>query len=277
LTNSSVQKGFVDVNGARLYYETLGHGHTVVLVHAGIADNRMWDDQFALFAQSYQVIRFDLRGFGQSTMPPGPFAFHDDLYELLRQLDVERTAIIGVSLGGRTVLDLALTHPELVEALVLVGSGIGGADMTSSPEEDELFARVEAAGEAGDVDTANDLEVHIWVDGPARSPESVDSSVRERVREMNLATFTRHDEYERAEPQPLEPEASSRLAQIRMPTLVVVGDQDVSGIQANAERLATEISGARKVIIPNTAHVPNMERPQEFNKIVLDFLSSLGW
>jgi 3-oxoadipate enol-lactonase len=277
LTNSSAQQGFAEVNGARLYYEAVGHGRTVVLVHAGIADNRMWDDQFALFAQLYRVIRFDLRGFSQSTMPPGPFAFHDDLYELLRQLSVEHAALIGVSLGGMTALDLALTHPELVEALVLVGSGIGGSEMTNSPEEAELFSRVEAAGEAGDFDTANDLEVHIWVDGPGRNPEAVNSSVRERVRAMNLSTFTRHDEFEQAQPQPLEPAASTRLSQIRVPTLVIVGDQDVSGIQANAERLGAEIPGARKAVIPNTAHVPNMERPKEFNQIVLEFLASLGW
>ena len=277
LTNSSAQQGFTEVNGARLYYEVQGQGHTVVLVHAGIADSRMWDDQFAVFAERYRVIRYDHRGFGQSTMPPGNFALHDDLYELLRRLGVERAALVGVSLGGGVVIDLALTHPELVEALVLVGSGLGGVEMVSSPEEAELFSQVEAAGEAGDFDAANDLEVHIWVDGPRRDPGSVSSSVRERVREMNLATFTRHDEFEQGKRKQLEPAASERLTQILVPTLVIVGDQDVTGIQATSERLATEISGARKVVISSTAHVPNMERPQEFNQIVLRFLDSLGW
>jgi pimeloyl-ACP methyl ester carboxylesterase len=272
------QRGFAEVNGARLSYEVAGSGHPVVLVHAGIADRRMWDDQFAPFAQRYRVIRYDQRGFGQSTVPAGLFAFHDDLYHLLRQLDVPQATLIGVSLGGATAINFALAHPEMVAGLVVVGSGLGGMEWPPpSPEELALFSQVEEAGEAGDFATANEVEVHIWVDGPHRNPAAVNPGVRERVREMNLQTFTRHDENEQAQPQELEPPASVRLGEIQAPTLVLIGDQDVSSVQAIADHLAANIPGARKVVLPNTAHVPNMEQPETFNQLVFDFLDSLGW
>lgn len=270
------QHGFAEVNGARLYYEVAGSGRPVVLVHAGIADSRMWNDQFLPFAERYQVIRYDQRGFGQSSAPASQFAFYDDLFLLLRRLDVAQAVLVGCSLGGAIAIDLALSHPEVVDGLVLVGSGLGGQEWPApTPVEMALFSQVETAGEAGDFATANEIEVHIWVDGPERSSETVNPDVRERVREMNLQTFTRHEENEQAQPQELEPPASERLGEIRVPTLVMIGNQDVSAIQAIAEKLATTIPGARKVVLPNTAHVPNMEQPEVFNRLVLDFIDSL--
>lgn len=277
MNESTAQRGFAEINGARLFYEVAGDGQPLVLLHAGIADNRMWDDQFAAFAQRYRVIRYDHRGYGQSSMPAGPFAFYDDLHALLRLLGVTQATVVGVSMGGATAINFALKYPEMAAALVVVGSGLEGMEISTTPEETALFEQVEAAGEAGDFATANELEVHIWVDGPRRSPEAVNPAVRARVREMNMQTFTRHDEYEQAQPQELEPAASTRLGEIQAPTLVIIGDQDVSGIQTIADRLAAEISGARKVVMPNTAHVPNMEQPETFNQIVLDFLASSGW
>ena len=196
--------GFAEIDGGQLYYEVAGSGKPVVLVHAGIADHRMWDDQLVPFAERYQVIRFDQRGFGQSSAPIGPFAFYDDLYLLLRELSVTRAVCIGGSLGGATAIDLTLTHPEMVDALVLVGSGLGGMEWPPlTPVELELFSQVEEAAKSGDFATANEIEVHIWVDGPERNPDAVNPGVRARVREMNLQTFTLHGENEQVEPQAL--------------------------------------------------------------------------
>lgn len=276
MNDSTARSGFAEINGATLFYEVAGEGQPVVLLHAGIADSRMWDDQFAVFAQRYRVIRYDHRGYGQSSLPPGPFAFYDDLHALLRLLGVTQAAVVGVSMGGTTAINFTLKYPEMVAALVAVGSGLDGFEWSQSdPEESTLFSQAEAAGEAGDFATANELEVHIWVDGPRRNPEAVNPDVRERVRAMNAQTFTRYAEQDQAQPQELEPAASSRLGEIQAPTLVMVGDQDVSDIQTIADRLAAEIPGARKVVMSNTAHVPNMEQPEAFNQIVLDFLASI--
>lgn len=275
--DTSAQRGFAEVNGARLYYEVAGSGRALVLVHAGICDERMWDDQFAAFAERYRVIRYDQRGFGQSTLPPGPYALQEDLAALLAQLGVSETAVVGVSMGGSASIDLTLTHPDLVKALVLVGSGLGGANAPGTPEEGALFAAVDAAIEAGDIETANAREVHIWVDGPHRDPAQVNPQMRERVAEMNIRGFREADAWKQTQSLPVEPPASTRLGEIKAPTLVIIGDQDVSEIQTTADILANGIPGARKVVMPNTAHVPNMEQPEQFNQIVLDFLASVGW
>ena len=271
-STTSAQSGFAEVNGATLYYEVAGSGHPLVLSHAGIADNRMWDEQVPVFAQRFRVIRYDHRGFGQSSFPPGAFSLSEDLYGLLKHLGVEKAYVLGCSMGGATVVDFAVTHPEMVDALVTVGAGLSGFDVPDSPEEQALFEEVEKAAEAGDFDKANDIEVHIWVDGPNRRPEQVNPAVREKVRAMNLPGFTREGGYAAQKP---EPPAAERLADVAVPALVIYGDQDVSDIQVIAKRLAADIPGAKLVVMRDTAHVPNMERPEEFNRIVLDFLATV--
>lgn len=263
--------GFAEVNGARLSYEVSGEGRPLVLIHAGIADSRMWDAQFTTFAQQYRVIRYDMRGFGRSAMPPGPFAHHEDLHGLLSFLGIESAYLVGVSLGGRVAIDLALTHPELVAALIPAASALDGHRW--SDEARRRWAEIGAAVEGGDVARAVELELRMWVNGPTRTPEQVDAAVRERVRTMNAAIFARaaDDSGE----QGLEPPAIDRLGEIRAPTLAIAGDRDMPDILAIADRLAAGIAGARKVVMPGVAHLLTMEQPVAFNRIVLDFLRDL--
>lgn len=271
------QSGFAEVNGARIAYEVAGTGRPVVLIHAGICDQRMWDEQFALFAERYRVIRYDQRGFGQSTLPPGPYSQEEDLAALLARLGVSEAAVIGVSMGGAGAINLALAHPALVKALVVVGAGVDGAEVPVTPEEEALFGEVETAANQGDIEMANAREADLWVAGPHRDPATVDARIRERVRAMNFRGFQEAEQQKLAKRQPIAPPANERLGDIHIPTLVIVGDQDFSDIQTLADLIASGIPGARKVVIPDTAHLPNMERPEAFNRIVLDFLASAGW
>ena len=274
-TPVSTTSGFANINGAQLYYEIAGEGRPLVLLHFGLGDSRFWDDQFGVFAQRYRVVRYDARGFGRSPATTGPFYLHEDLYALLRFLGIERAALVGVSMGGGTAIGFTLTHPEMVTALGPVGAGLSGFDMEPTAEELALFQQAKAAADAGDIDTANEVEVHIWVDGPNRTPEQVDPAVRERVREMNRQTVETPDYPEGEGPQQLDPPALERLGEIHAPTLVIIGDQDVSVIQSIADRLASQIPGARKAVMHDTAHAPNMERPEEFNRLVLEFLDAV--
>lgn len=269
------QTGMAEVNGTRLYYEVAGDGHPLVLLHAGIADCRMWDDQFSVFAQRYRVIRYDLRGFGKSDVPPGPYTLRDDLYGLLNFLGIQKTYLIGCSMGGSLAIDFTLEHPDMVSALIPVCAGLGGFEPSDTDAELAYWEQIEAAEKAGDTARVNEMEVHLWVDGLGRAPEEVNPAIRERVREMNGLALAREAEANLAQPQRLDPPAVGRLAEIRVPTLVIIGDQDLSGTQQTADKLASSISGARKVVIHDTAHVPNMEKPDEFNRVVLDFLSTL--
>ena len=263
--------GTVAVNGAELYYEAGGGGEPLVLVHAGIADARMWDAQVDAFSTQYRTIRHDMRGFGRSPMVEGPYSHHADLRALLDALEVERASFVGCSRGGGAVLDFALENPGRVGALVLVGAAVGGFEFDEEPPEewDELVA----ADDAGDLERVSELEVRMWVDGPGRGPGAVDPAVRDLVREMNLIALKNEalGIDEELEPQP---PAATRLPQIHAPTLVVVGDEDRPRTLAAADLLAEELPNVRKVVMPGTAHLPNMERPGEFNRLVLEFLRS---
>jgi pimeloyl-ACP methyl ester carboxylesterase len=265
--------GFADVNGTRLYYETAGEGEPLVLIHAGIADHTMWDAQFDALARHFRVVAYDLRGYGQSPIPDEPFAHYRDLEALMKHLGIARAHLVGASIGGKTAVNLALARPDMVESLVLVGAAVEGRSITS-PELTEQWTEVDEAIGKGDFDRAADIEMQIWVAGPKRSVEAVEPAVREKARAMLLQSYKTLAGSEATE-QPLEPVAAARLREVRVPTLVVVGDEDVPGILDVADLLAREIPGARKVLMPATAHLPNMEKPEEFTRIALDFLKGL--
>ncbi len=259
-----------EVNGASIHYETLGEGEPLVLVHAGIADSRMWEPQMGEFARRYRVIRYDMRGFGETRLIPDPYSHHEDLRGLLDHLGVERATFVGCSMGGGVTLDFALSYPEAVAALVLVGSAIGGFDPDVEPPEewDELVA----ADEAGDLERISELEVRMWVDGPGQGTNRVKPEIRDLVREMNLIAL-RNEDSGVSEQLGLEPPAADRLHEIQAPTLVIIGDLDQPRAIQGSDLLSRSIPESRKVVMPGTAHLPNMERPEEFNRIVLEFLS----
>jgi 3-oxoadipate enol-lactonase len=268
------RSGFADVNGARLSYEIAGSGPAITLLHFGIGDSRAWDDQFAVFAGRYTVVRYDYRGFGKSTMPPGEYSQRADLDGLLTALGIEKVALVGVSMGGGLAIDYALEHPDRVTAIVPVAATPSGGKPTDEQqvEMERIFAPVEEAERAGEIERANDAEVHIWVDGVGRTPDQVPAAVREKVRVMNLESWQRQDELKQGTPRPLDPPARDRLAEISAPTLVIVGDEDLSPILSAADLFVSAIPGARKAMMHGTAHAPNMEKPEEFNRLVLDFL-----
>jgi pimeloyl-ACP methyl ester carboxylesterase len=217
------ENGFAEVNGARLYYEIAGAGDPLLLVHAGIADSRMWDGQLAVFALRYRVIRYDMRGFGRSAMVEGPYAHHEDLRALLDSLGIARAFLVGCSIGGRTIIDFALQNPGRVGALVLVASAVSGFEAESDPPEQ--WEELVAADEAGDLERVSELEARIWVDGPYRGPDRVEPGVRDLVREMNLIALRNEASGVGDEP-PLEPPAVGRVVEIQVPTLIIVGDLD---------------------------------------------------
>ena len=270
------KSGYVDVNGGRLYYEAAGSGQPVVLAHAGFVDSRMWDDQWKNFAQSFRVIRFDLRGFGKSDPATGPVSRRDDLYQLLRHLGVDRAALVGVSMSGENALDLALEHPELVSALVLVSATPSGFEMQGEPPA--VLLQMMAAMQQGDLASASELQTQLWVDGPARQPAQVDPNVRLKTAEMNMIAL-KNQTWGTADAQPLNPlnpPATQRLGEIIVPTLIVVGALDHPEILRAADVMAAAIPGAEKAVIEGAAHLPNMERPDEFNQTVRNFLGAAG-
>jgi 3-oxoadipate enol-lactonase len=270
---ASATAGFIEVNGAQLYYEQAGQGQAMVLVHAAIADFRMWDDQFERFAQQYRVIRYDLRGFGRSTCPPGSFSHVGDLAGVLDGLKVDKAVLIGVSMGGETIVDFTLQYPQRVAALIPVGIGPSGYDYPPD-EESEKESAMRAAYDQGDIARAADVTAQLWFDGLGRTPDQVNAAARRRMVEMITHLYQRPEV--EAQAQRTAAPAIQRLHEIQVPTLVIVGDQDLQGIQGGAKVLAEGIAGAKQVVMADTAHFPNMEKPEEFNRLVLEFLREQG-
>ncbi len=265
--STKVQTGMAAIPGASLYYEMAGQGPALVLAHAGVADRRMWDDQFPVFARHFRVVRYDARGYGNSPLTPGPFSHYQDLYELLRFLGIERAHLIGCSMGGGTCVDLAVTHPERVSSLIPVCSALSGYQFHG--EMPALFLQLVTALKEERFDEAAELAVRIWVDGPERGPDQVDPHVQDRVREMSVKVLVN----EAVQQQPPEPPAIERLGSLAVPTLVIAGELDDPSVKEMAGLLAAGIPGARKLMI-RAAHFPNMEKPAEFNQAVLTFLQA---
>lgn len=269
---AQTSNGYSNVGDGELYYEIAGEGAPLVLSHAGFVDSRMWDDQWSDFAQHHHVIRFDMRGFGKSALGATPIERRRDLDRLLQQLDVPRAALLGCSLSGEVMLDFALEHPARVAALILVSTVPGGFEMQGPPPAPLL--KMIGAIEQGDLALASELQNRIWIDGPFRQPEQVDPLVRQRAAEMNRIALA-NGTWGKADMQPanpLNPPAVQRLDELRVPTLIIAGGLDHPEVLRAAEVMAAAIPHAEKVIIPNCAHLPNMEQPAEFNQAVLDFL-----
>lgn len=256
------------LNGARINYERAGAGLPVIFLHAGLADSRMWAAQADEFARDFDVIRPDTRGFGRSEMPSGRWSAESDLLALIDALDLKPAHLVGCSMGGGIAIHFALLHPERISRLVLVGAAVSGT--SPDPEDMKLYAKAAAARKARDYEALNDAMLELFLDGPHRRPGYVARPIRELVHEMNERAM--RVDLETAPPDELVPAAAPRLGEISAPTLVVVGDVDVRSVLKNSDLLASGIPNARKAVIQDAAHLPNMEHPEEFNRIVKEFL-----
>jgi pimeloyl-ACP methyl ester carboxylesterase len=230
----------------------------------------MWAPQWETYAEQHRVVRFDMRGFGQSPPGKGKFSYAGDLVQLLDDQALGPAALVGVSMGGSVATEATIARPDLVSALVLVCTGLRGHEF--SEETKAGWTEEEAALDAGDLDAAVEVNLRMWVDGPRRSPDEVDSDVRRQVGEMQMRAFELWQEAgEDPEPEPLL-DYEQRLGDIAVPTLILVGELDRPEMQEIAGRLQAEIPNARRATIAGAAHVPSMERPDEFDRLVLEFL-----
>ena len=267
------ETGYVEVNGGRLYYEVEGEGHPLVLIHAGVANLRMWDDQVRAWSPRFRVIRYDTRGFGLTETADVEFSNRADLASLLDHLDIASAYVLGASRGGMIALDFTLEFPERVEALIVAAGGIGGYESADDPAAKAFGEEAERAWEAHEWERLADMETAYWVDGPGQPAERVDRHLRSLVHHWILTTY----QAEKAEgkPQRLDPPAAGRLGEIRVPTLVLIGDLDEAGTQEACRHLAASVSGARLEGFQGAAHMLNLEQPDRFNRVVSEFLGEV--
>ena len=234
----------------------------VLLLHAGIADRRMWAAQVsALEAAGHRVVAPDLPGFGDAALTPPTV----DYVEFAAGLLDGPAAVVGCSFGGRVALELAGAKPELVTKLVLVAPGLASTEW--SKEAQAGFAEEEALIESGDLTGAAEQQARMWL-APDASPD-----VRELTAAMTVRSYDQQlpfeDEVRSVWP---EPSAETRLAELDVATLLVVGDADLPELRSLAERLARELPDAGLATIEGAGHLPSLERPDELNGLLLEFL-----
>ncbi len=266
--SSAITSGYVASDGAKIYFESAGSGPALLFIHAGVADCRMWDPQFETFADRFRVVRYDHRGFGKSETSEGAYALRRDLHNVLDHLGIDNAALVGCSMGGATAIDYTLEHPERVSALVPVGSGVSGWSEWTD-EAIRYWTKFMKLAKSGAVDRAREMEAHLWIDG-TRDPANVVPSYRKRALELHRDNFTldrlQHPEEE------MKPPAIGRLGEIECPTMVLIGDSDTPELVRLADRIAKEVPSARHVTLKNAAHLPSLEHPEEFNRLLYDFL-----
>jgi len=258
-----------------IHAEATGEGPAVVLVHAGICDSGMWDPQWRSLAGRHRLVRHDMRGFGRSPVPPGRYSHARDLVAVMDSADVAEAVVVGTSMGGRVALEVAVAHPERVSALVLVGSGLPDHEWSDAVKE--YWAAEDEAIERGDLAAAAEVNVRFWIDGPGRMSEDVGPELRRRVHAMQLRAL------ELQVPSYLEvgdleellvPDLGEHLGEVTRPALVVSGEADQPDIHAIARRIVASLPDTTEASIPDAGHLPSMERPEAFDRILADFLSA---
>jgi pimeloyl-ACP methyl ester carboxylesterase len=257
---------------AVLAAESTGSGPAVLLVHAGVTDQRSWAHVVDALS-GHRCLTYDARGYGRTTYQrEDGWSPAGDAVAVLDASDVDRAVVVGSSMGGRTSIDLALSHPERVRALVLIGPAVSGApEPTYEPEVLALDERWEAAEAAGDLDAVNEIEARVWLDGPTAPEGRVTGAARDLFLQMNRRALAADETGE----QIVEISAWDRLAEIGVPTLLLVGEHDLRYIHENCAHAARTIPGARLVELPGVAHLPHLENDELTIAEIAAFVAAL--
>ncbi|MEU8397956.1 alpha/beta hydrolase [Nonomuraea sp. NPDC048892] len=254
-----------------VFWLDVGAGRPLVLLHGGFVDHGMWHAQIAEFAGSHRVIAPDARGHGRSANATEPYRLTDDLAALLRRLRTGPAVLVGVSMGASVAVETALEHPELVSAVVITGAGTGEPYFTD-PWTVQRLTTWHAVMAAGDLEGSVEGFM-AFVAGPYRTLDECDPDVVRRLRRMARQTMAKHTA---GEPDLLVPVTGTweRVAKIEVPVLAVNGALDSPDHIGMAERVASAVADGRTITVDGAAHYPNMERPDVYNEILLDFLRS---
>jgi len=258
--------GFADIRTARLAWwsdgDGDGAGDPLVLVHAGVADARMWEPIVPALAAAHRVVRLDMRGYGRSRSARGTFSPSGDLVALLDALAVERAHVVGASFGGLVALELAATRPRRVASLVLLCAAL--PDIDPSPELLAFAEAEEAAIAVGRIEDAVEVNVRMWAGDSSDAVKALVADMQRDAFELQLREGAESDE--------LDPPVSARLQQIARPATVAYGDRDVSDFVQIARRLHAGLPDATLHEIGGAGHLPALDRPEAVAQLILRHL-----
>jgi 3-oxoadipate enol-lactonase len=267
------QVGFADVNSTRLYYEVAGTGNTLVFIHGFACNMHFWDDQFEVFAQSYKVVRYDARGFGKSANPTEePYSHYDDLKALLEFLDLPRAHLVGHSMGSRTALHLALTHPDMARSVIHVTGSPGGFEWPQDELEQvqQVFTAANEAAQTSGVKAANEILMQL----PHLKATRQNPHAGPRLHQIFMDFPGWHWSHDDPEFE-IDPPAVERLDQLKVPLCMIVGEKDLRVYQLATDFVQQHVPMVEVNVIPDVGHAVNMEAPERFNEVVLRFLAQV--
>lgn len=268
--SAAADSGYIAVDGEKLYYEIAGKGDNIVLLHDGLIDCEIWDNQFPALAKNFRVARYDRRGYGRSSNPKAPYSNIDDLEQLFIQLKIAKAIVFGMSAGGGLAIDFALKHPEKVTALVLVGAVVSGYGYSS-----HMLTR---GGRISLEELVSDPQKFIkyfgWEDPYTLFSENI------KAKEECLRLLEAHpmnvnlDKFKFLKPR--DRPALKFLSEIKVPTLVLVGEHDIPDVHAHSGVIETGIPNAEREIVLKAGHLIPLERPEAFYSSVLTFFKKHG-
>jgi 3-oxoadipate enol-lactonase len=270
-----VEKSYADINGGKIYYEIAGEGKPVILVHGPCADHTMWDYQFAELSKSYQVIRYDTRGWGRSDAATKDFSNSDDLYQLAKYLKIDKFAVIGESGGESTIISFIIAHPAMISCLILNSNELSGLSDNSTPGQKQEHAirnkRISDI-ESRSADYKEAIEYLINEDTFCRVE---DSGAKTILREMYEKCASRAEDKKYSNTPYLwqigPAKARPLLAKFEPPTLMIIGERDH---QIQSEQEAKRIiDNCRLLIIKDAGYFVMLNKPREFNEAVLRFFA----
>jgi 3-oxoadipate enol-lactonase len=257
-------------NGISMNYEMKGKGANLVLIHGAGNNLNMWYHQVPAFSKNYRVVTYDVRGSGKTDRPEGDYSmslFVEDAYRLMQAIKVTDGYFLGFSMGGRIALELAVNYPEMVKALVLANSAVGGP--SSSPQALERWrANIELL-EKGEMKKVAEITT-----ASAFSPNFRSKNPAEFEKYMKVKQQNKPDGIARLMRSMNLPANPLDLSKVKCPTLLIAGENDSHLGVEQANRTQEAIAGSKMVLLP-TGHASAVELPKKFNSAVLEFLSGL--
>jgi pimeloyl-ACP methyl ester carboxylesterase len=259
-----VDSSYINVDGGKLFYEIAGKGENIVLLHDGMVNREIWDEQFPLLAKYYRVVRYDRRGYGKSSDPQAPYSDIEDLNELFVSLKIDRAILFGMSSGGGCVIDFTLKFPGKVKSIILVGVVVGGYGYTS-----HMISRGgHLKSPEAMADPAKAASYFVWEDPYEIYSENI--AAKNKVAEILRRNI--HRPFNSQYYKPPDRIAARFLSEIQVPTLVLVGEYDIPDVHSHAGVIHFGIPGARREVILNSGHLIPVEQPDEFNRAAFRFL-----
>ncbi len=260
----------LNIGNAEFAVERAGKGKSLIFLHAGVADRRMWHYQIAKLSDSYQTIAYSRRGFGETITADEAFSHVEDLRKLLDKLGISTVSLVGCSQGGRIAIDFTLAYPQRVNKLVLISTAVSGAPEpeTFAPEIQVRMDALEEAEEINDLASVNQIEANLWLEGATSSEGRVSGTLRKLFLDMNGIALRIPELIQEIEPN----NAYERLSELLLPVLVIWGELDFPHIKERCQYIVDTIADAMGEEIPGTAHLPNLEKPKIINKLLRDCL-----